>query len=45
LKATYCAYRDFGHKLALQGSRALIDETEVAEMKAPIEQIWHELME
>ncbi|MGZ8153548.1 MAG: bifunctional [glutamate--ammonia ligase]-adenylyl-L-tyrosine phosphorylase/[glutamate--ammonia-ligase] adenylyltransferase, partial [Methylovulum sp.] len=31
LKTAYCAYRDLGHKLVLQGSRAVIDETEVAE--------------
>ncbi len=44
LKAAYCAYRDLGHKLALQGNQALVDEAEVAEFKAPIEQLWRELI-
>jgi len=45
LKTAYCAYRDYGHKQVLQGDRAIIDETDVAEIKARIEQIWHEIME
>ncbi|MFA6164381.1 MAG: bifunctional [glutamate--ammonia ligase]-adenylyl-L-tyrosine phosphorylase/[glutamate--ammonia-ligase] adenylyltransferase [Methylobacter sp.] len=45
LKAAYCTYRDYGHKLVLQGDRAVIDEAEVAEMSAQVEQIWHDYME
>lgn len=45
LKAIYCAYRDYGHKLVLQGDRAVIDEAEIAGMKAQVEQIWHDFME
>lgn len=45
LKAVYCAYRDYGHKLVLQGDRAVIDETEIAGMKARVEQLWHDFME
>ena len=45
LKTAYCTYRDYGHKLVLQGDRALIDEAEVVEMSTQVEQIWHEFME
>jgi len=45
LKAAYCAYRDYGHKLVLQGDRALIDEAEVVEMRAQVERIWHDYMD
>jgi glutamate-ammonia-ligase adenylyltransferase len=45
LKAVYCAYRDYGHKLVLQGDRAVIDEAEIAGMKAQVEQLWHDFME
>lgn len=45
LKAVYCAYRDYGHKLVLQGDRAVIDEAEIAGMKARVEQLWHDFME
>lgn len=45
LKTAYCTYRDYGHKLVLQGDRALIDEAEVVEMSAQVEQIWHDFME
>jgi glutamate-ammonia-ligase adenylyltransferase len=45
LKNAYCYYRDLGHKLALQDSRALIAETEVAELKDLVAAIWDELME
>jgi glutamate-ammonia-ligase adenylyltransferase len=44
LKTAYCTYRDYGHKLVLQGDRALIDEAEVVEMSAQVEQIWHDFM-
>lgn len=45
LKTAYCAYRDSGHKLVLQGDRALVDEAEVAEMRTQVEHIWHDVMD
>ncbi|MFA5920559.1 MAG: bifunctional [glutamate--ammonia ligase]-adenylyl-L-tyrosine phosphorylase/[glutamate--ammonia-ligase] adenylyltransferase [Methylococcaceae bacterium] len=45
LKAAYCTYRDTGHKLVLQGERAVINEAEVVEMSKQVEQIWHDFME
>ncbi|MDD5577927.1 MAG: bifunctional [glutamate--ammonia ligase]-adenylyl-L-tyrosine phosphorylase/[glutamate--ammonia-ligase] adenylyltransferase [Methylobacter sp.] len=45
LKTTYCAYRDYGHKLVLQGDRAVMDESEVGEMRTQVEQIWRDYME
>jgi glutamate-ammonia-ligase adenylyltransferase len=45
LKAAYCAYRDYGHKLVLQGDRAVIDQTEVAALSRQVERLWHEYME
>ncbi|MDZ4099226.1 MAG: bifunctional glutamine synthetase adenylyltransferase/deadenyltransferase, partial [Methylophilaceae bacterium] len=45
LKTAYCAYRDIGHKLVLQGDRALVDEAEVAGMRTQVEHIWHDVMD
>jgi len=45
LKAAYCTYRDYGHKLVLQGERAVINEAEVIELSRQIAQIWHDFME
>ena len=45
LKAAYCTYRDTGHKLVLQGERAVINEIEVVGMRKQVEQIWHDFME
>jgi glutamate-ammonia-ligase adenylyltransferase len=45
LKVAYCTYRDYGHKLVLQGERAIINEAEVGELSTQVEQIWHKLME
>jgi glutamate-ammonia-ligase adenylyltransferase len=45
LKAAYCTYRDYGHKLVLQGERAVINEDEVVETSKQIERIWHNFME
>jgi len=45
LKSAYITYRDYGHKLVLQGDRAVIDETLVAEMRTQVEQLWHDFME
>ncbi len=45
LKAAYCTYRDYGHKLVLQGARAVINEAEVAELRVLVEKIWHDFME
>jgi glutamate-ammonia-ligase adenylyltransferase len=45
LKTAYCTYRDYGHKLVLQGDCAVIDESEVVEMRTQVEQIWRDYME
>jgi len=45
LKSAYCHYRDLGHKLALQDLPSVVEETEVAAIKAEVVQIWRELME
>ncbi|MGR8998656.1 MAG: bifunctional [glutamate--ammonia ligase]-adenylyl-L-tyrosine phosphorylase/[glutamate--ammonia-ligase] adenylyltransferase [Gammaproteobacteria bacterium] len=45
LKAAYCTYRDYGHKLVLQRGRAVINEDEIVETSKQIERIWHEFME
>ncbi len=45
LKAAYCAYRDMGHKQVLQGDTAIIDESEVADLRVRVEQIWQTIME
>ena len=45
LKTAYCTYRDHGHKLVLQGERAVINEAEVVEMSKQVEQIWQDFME
>ncbi|MDD5460172.1 MAG: bifunctional [glutamate--ammonia ligase]-adenylyl-L-tyrosine phosphorylase/[glutamate--ammonia-ligase] adenylyltransferase [Methylococcales bacterium] len=45
LKAAYCTYRDYGHKLALQEERAVINEAEVIEMSRQVEKVWHDFME
>ncbi len=45
LKAAYCTYRDYGHKLVLQGERVVINEAEVVEISKKVEQIWHDFME
>jgi glutamate-ammonia-ligase adenylyltransferase len=45
LKAAYCMYRDVGHKLVLQGERALINADELRELSKQVEQIWQDFME
>ncbi len=45
LKAAYCAYRDYGHKLVLQGGGTLIDAAEMVDMRTQVEQIWRDFME
>ncbi len=45
LKNAYCAYRDYGHKQVLQGDRAIIDESEVKNMREQVELIWQQVME
>ena len=45
LKAAYCTYRDYGHKLVLQGERAVINQEEVVQMSEQVEQFWHDFME
>ncbi|WP_374090915.1 bifunctional [glutamate--ammonia ligase]-adenylyl-L-tyrosine phosphorylase/[glutamate--ammonia-ligase] adenylyltransferase [Methylomicrobium lacus] len=45
LKAAYCAYRDYGHKLVLQDDRAVIDTAEVAALSAKVGELWDKIME
>jgi glutamate-ammonia-ligase adenylyltransferase len=45
LKTAYCAYRDVGHSRVLQGDGALVDETEMTELRVQVERIWHDVME
>jgi len=44
LKSAYCEYRDLGHKLALQDSRALVDESEVVKLKQSVGKIWDQVL-
>ncbi len=45
LKTAYCTYRDFGHKLVLQGDKAVIDKNEVSVLQQQVERIWQRIME
>jgi [glutamine synthetase] adenylyltransferase / [glutamine synthetase]-adenylyl-L-tyrosine phosphorylase len=45
LKTAYCTYRDTGHKQVLQGDKALINESEVEEMKKQVKAIWQRVMQ
>ncbi len=40
LADAYCTYRDLGHKLVLQGSKAVLDEAEVTEHKHTVMRVW-----
>lgn len=44
LKNAYCAYRDFGHKLALQGERPVVDKALFAEESNRVTAIWQRYM-
>ncbi len=44
LKNAYCAYRDAGHKRALQGDKAIIDSENFADLREQISQIWQTTM-
>ncbi len=44
LKNAYCLYRDLGHKRALQGEAAVVDETEVTAVSAKVTRIWRALL-
>jgi glutamate-ammonia-ligase adenylyltransferase len=44
LKDAYCRYRDTGHKLVLQGERALVDEAKVLEWSQQVAAIWDDIM-
>jgi glutamate-ammonia-ligase adenylyltransferase len=44
LKAAYCTYRDVGHKLVLQGDKAVIAVDEATKMSAQVEKIWLKYM-
>lgn len=45
LKQAYCAFRDYGHKQALQDDQAVVSADEFAETRARVERIWHDYME
>lgn len=45
LKAAYCAYRDYGHKLVLQDERAEIGQPEAAELSEQVGLLWRQIME
>lgn len=45
LKSAYCYYRDLGHKQALQGEAAVVNESEVMALKSEVTKIWKDLME
>ena len=45
LKEAYCAYRDYGHKQALQDNQAVVSTGEFSEMRNRVERIWHDYME
>ncbi len=45
LKATYCSYRDRGHKLVLQGERTLVNADKVLELSSKVGRIWDDFME
>jgi [glutamine synthetase] adenylyltransferase / [glutamine synthetase]-adenylyl-L-tyrosine phosphorylase len=45
LKHAYLTYRNMGHKQVLQGDIAVIDDSEVAQLRSQVEQIWQEIME
>ncbi|MDD2865145.1 MAG: bifunctional [glutamate--ammonia ligase]-adenylyl-L-tyrosine phosphorylase/[glutamate--ammonia-ligase] adenylyltransferase, partial [Methylococcales bacterium] len=44
LTNAYCAYRDAGHKLVLQGDKAIIEAGNFVDLREKITQIWHEKM-
>ncbi|PPC89196.1 MAG: bifunctional [glutamate--ammonia ligase]-adenylyl-L-tyrosine phosphorylase/[glutamate--ammonia-ligase] adenylyltransferase [Methylobacter sp.] len=44
LKAAYCAYRDHGHKLALQGERPVVDKFLFADESSRVMAIWRRYM-
>jgi [glutamine synthetase] adenylyltransferase / [glutamine synthetase]-adenylyl-L-tyrosine phosphorylase len=44
LKTAYCTYRDYGHKQVLQGDKAIIDESEVKNLRRQVETIWQQIM-
>ncbi|WP_087143679.1 bifunctional [glutamate--ammonia ligase]-adenylyl-L-tyrosine phosphorylase/[glutamate--ammonia-ligase] adenylyltransferase [Crenothrix polyspora] len=45
LKTAYCTYRDIGHKRALQGETAQVDDAQIALLRAKVTHIWHTFME
>lgn len=45
LKQAYCCYRDYGHKQALQGDKAVASEEDFAQSRAQVERIWQQVME
>lgn len=45
LKQAYCCYRDYGHKQALQGDKAVASEESFAQSRAQVERIWQQVMD
>jgi glutamate-ammonia-ligase adenylyltransferase len=45
LKAAYCAYRDYGHKLVLQDERVEVGPAEVAGLSEQVGLLWRQIME
>ncbi len=45
LKQAYCQYRDYGHRQILQGRLVRAGNEEFAEIRAQVEQIWHQLLD
>ncbi len=45
LKNAYCQYRDYGHRQVLQGKPAIADSDQFVEIRAQVEQLWHEFMD
>jgi [glutamine synthetase] adenylyltransferase / [glutamine synthetase]-adenylyl-L-tyrosine phosphorylase len=44
LKAAYCVYRDYGHKLVLRDDRAVVDQAEVAALSGEVARLWNQIM-
>jgi len=44
LKKSYCIFRDRGHKEALQGKKAVVNQNELLEWREQVAGLWQELM-
>jgi glutamate-ammonia-ligase adenylyltransferase len=45
LKSAYCQYRDYGHKLVLQGKNLEISSDHFVAIRDQVSQLWHKLMD